>query len=185
MNRMNASDIIKAKQSRTLYQAYYRPTFFTTIINSTINVCPISTVNTLDNITSSFTSSITINYLSRCTPPSISYELANSINNGRYLCEPPYNSTIAEWNTGEQFTAGNSDCKVSFLTWKNTNPTLIHFYKSTSISTVSIFSTSIFTGPSPLICPLVDFNQPISFQDCGGCNDYNGCNDCCDDCSYE
>lgn len=177
---MNASDIIKARQSRTLYQAYYRPTFFSTIINSTINYCPISTTTTA----SSFTSSIVTHYLSRCTPPAISYELANSINNGRYLCGQPFCSTISEWNTGQQFTSGSCDCKVSFMTWKNTNPTTIFSYSTITPSTARVTSTSILTGPGPIICPLVELNQGTSFANrCSNCNTSifgNGayCTDC-------
>jgi hypothetical protein len=177
MNRMNASDITKAKQSRTLYQAYYRPTFFSTIINSTINLCPVSSNTT----SQSFTSTVSYNYLSRCTPPAISYELANSINQGRYLCPPPFNSTISEWNTGQQFNSGSSDCKVSFLTWKNTNPTTILHYESTEITSFTVTSSIILTGPSPIICPLVEMVQGTSFQNrCNTCGVSNGgyCNDC-------
>jgi hypothetical protein len=181
MIRMNASDIIKAKQSRTLYQAYYRPTFFSTTINSTISYCPISTISTATPIISSFTSSIVTHYLSRCTPPVISYELANSINQGRYLCPPPFNSTISEWNTGRQFVSGSGDCKVSFVTWKNTNPTTIFNYKSTSNTAATVTSTTILTGPAPIICPLVEMVQGTSFQSrCNSCGVFNGgyCNDC-------
>lgn len=164
---MNASDIIKAKQSRTLYQAYYRPTFFSTIINSTINVCPISTTTTA----SSFTSTISMHYLSRCTQPAISYELANSINNGRYLCSQPFCSTISEWNTGRQFNTNSCDCNVSFMTWKNTNSTIIYNYSSINNTTARVTSTSILTGPGPIICPLVEMNQGTSFSNrCSNCN---------------
>lgn len=174
---MNASDIIKARQSRTLYQAYYRPTFFSTIINSTINICPITNNGT----TSTFASSITMNYLSRCTPPAISYELANSINEGRYLCPPPFCSSISEWNTGREFNTNSCDCKISFVTWKNTTPTTILQYQSTAITGVSVTSTTILTGPGPIICPLVEMNQGTSFSNrCNTCGAFNGgyCNTC-------
>ncbi len=174
---MNASDIIKAKQSQTLYQAYYRPTLFPTIINSTINICPVSSNTT----SQSFTSTVTVNYLSRCLPPVISYELANSINEGKYICGFPYCSTISEWNTGRQFTTGNCDCDISFLTWRNTNPTIIYNYSTTSLSTSVIQTSTILTGPSPIICPLVDMVQGTSFQSrCNTCGATNGgyCNTC-------
>ena len=91
---MNASDIIKAKQSRTLYQAYYRPTIFqgstsngtNVFITSTINFCPISTVSSSSGFISSFVSSVTLNYSYKCEKPNVSYELMNSINEGKYIC---------------------------------------------------------------------------------------------------
>jgi hypothetical protein len=179
---MNASDIIKAKQSRTLYQAYYRPTIFSSLINSTINYCPVSTVSTVSGFESSLTSCITMNYLYRCTPPVISYELANSINNGKYECGFPYCSTISIWNTGQTFITGNCACKESFLTWKNTNQTTIISYNSTSISSFSDpTSTVITTGPGPIICPLVSFYQGTNFDNsCSNCNTtVYGENGCC------
>ena len=182
---MNASDIIKAKQSRTLYQAYYRPTIFSTIINSTINFCPVSTVSTASGVVSSLTSCITMNYLYKCNPPAISYQLANSINNGRYECGFPYCSTISIWNTGEQIIAGNCNCKESFMTWTNNQQTQIINYKSTTISSFSAVSTSILTGPAPVICPLVDFYQGTNFDNrCSNCNvALYGNNACCGTCA--
>lgn len=182
---MNASDIIKAKQSRTLYQAYYRPTIFSTLINSTINFCPVSTVSTASGVVSSLTSCITMNYLYRCNPPVLSYQLANSINEGKYECGFPYCSTISIWNTGQQFIAGNCDCKESFLTWENTNPTQIVNYKATNISSFTATSTSILTGPAPVICPLVSFYQGTNFANrCPDCNvALYGNNACCGNCA--
>lgn len=183
---MNASDIIKAKQSRTLYQAYYRPTIFSSIINSTINLCPVSTVSTASGFVSSFTSCITTNYLYKCTPPVISYELANSINDGKYECGFPYCSTISIWNTGQQFVTGNCDCDVSFLTWKNTELSNFLAFNSTSISTFDApQSTNITTGPGPVICPLVSFYQGTNFDNrCSDCNvTLYGNNGCCGSCA--
>jgi hypothetical protein len=180
---MNASDIIKAKQSRTLYQAYYRPTIFSTFINSTINFCPVSTVSTASGVISSLTSCITMNYSYKCTPPVVSYQLANSINEGRYECGFPYCSTISEWNTGRTFPIGDCDCKISFLTWKDTNPTLLYTYSTSNYSSVVTFSTPILTGPSPVICPLT-LNQGTSYQNrCNNCNTaIFGNNACCGNC---
>jgi hypothetical protein len=160
---MNASDIIKAKQNKTLYQAYYRPDIFSPV-NSTINYCPISTVWNGSEFISSVTSTVTMNYLYKCNKPIISYELANSINEGKYECGYPYCSTISEWNTGNMYVTGNCDCKVSFLTLKNTNPTIIYNYSTINFSTVNVTSTSILTGPGPIICPLVEFYQGTNFS---------------------
>jgi hypothetical protein len=185
---MNASDIIKAKQQRTLYQAYYRPTIFpglqgsnSTLINSTINYCPISTINTNGNITSSLVSCVTLHYNYKCEKPNISYELLNNINQGKYLCGFPYCSTIVQWSSEQTYPAGVCDCKISFLTWKNTTQAYQYSYSSISYSSVSIFSTLIPSGPGPVICPLISLNQGTSFDNsCDSCNTVlYGNNACC------
>ncbi len=175
---MNASDIIKARQNRTLYQAYYKPTIFSSPIVSTINYCPVSSISSNSGFVSSVVSCITTNYLYKCNSPIISYELANSINAGKYECGFPYCSTITEWNTGQQFVTGTCDCKISFLTWKNTNPTTIYNYNSTSLSTFTVTSTSILTGPSPVICPAPEFYQGTNYD-----SRCPNCDSCCESCN--
>lgn len=189
---MNASDIIKAKQNRTLYQAYYRPTIFpglegsiSTLINSTISYCPISTVSSGGVFISSLASSITLNYMYKCESPNISYNLLNDINQGKYICGFPYCSTLVEWNTGQTITAGNCNSKISFLTWKNTTNDFVYQYNSTSYSTYTITSSLVPSGPGPVICPLVSFYQGTNFDNnCSNCNTILcGNNACCDNCS--
>jgi hypothetical protein len=174
---MNASDIIKAKQNRVLYQAYYRPTIFSTLITSTINYCPISTISTGGQIVSSFASSINLEYGSKCEIPAISYELMNNINNGKYLCGFPSCSTISNWNTGNTYPAGNCNCKISFLTWKNTNPTTVYTYSTLNYSSIISTPITIATGPSPIICPFTEYKQGTNFaNNCDTCN-----NTCCNE----
>ncbi len=173
---MNASDIIKAKQNRTLYQAYYRPTIFSTLITSTINYSPISSISSGGTFISSVVSCINTQYQYTCEKPSISYELLNSINDGKYECGYPYCSTLSNWNTGQIIPVGNCDCKISFLTWKNTNPTLLYTYSTINYSSVLTFSTPVLTGPSPVICPLIEVNQGTSFQN--RCNNKGCCSNC-------
>lgn len=158
---MNASDIIKATQNRTLYQAYYRPTIFPGIeaSSSTINFFPISTVSSSDGFISSFISSVTLNYLYTCQKPTISYELLNSINQGKYLCKFPYCSTLVQWNDGQTFVSGNCNCNISFLTWKNTTNAPIYQYNSTSYSSFAITSSLIASGPTPIICPISNISR--------------------------
>lgn len=166
---MNASDIIKNKQNRVLYQAYNRPTIFSTLITSTINYCPVSTISTGGSFTTSFTSTINTQYGYTCAKPAISYEILNDINMGKYLCGYPYNSSISIWNTGQIVPV--NDCKISFLTWKNTNSTLIYTYNSTSYSSFNATSTNILTGPTPFICS-PDFYQGTNFDNrCANNND--------------
>jgi hypothetical protein len=164
---MNASDIIKNRQNRVLYQAYTRPTIFSTLITSTINYCPVSTISSGGSYISSFTSTINIQYGYTCEKPAISYELLNDINDGKYLCGYPYCSSISIWNTGQTIPVGDCDCKISFLTWKNTNLTPIYNYNSTLYSSVTVTSTNILTGPTPFICSN-DFYQGTNFNNrCG------------------
>ena len=159
---MNASDIIKNRQNRVLYQAYNRPTIFSTLITSTINYCPVSTISTGGSGTTSFVSTVNMQYGYTCEKPAISYELLNDINEGKYLCGYPYNSSISIWNTGQIVPV--NDCKISFLTWKNTNSTLIYNYSTTLASSqVTIVSTNILTGPTPFICSN-DFYQGTNFN---------------------
>ena len=176
---MNASDIVNAKKNRTLFQAYYRPTIFPGKTTSTINICPISSFSTG---TTTYTSSSTLQYNYVCDTPSISYELLNDVNSGKYLCGYPYCSSISIWNTGQTIPVGVCNCKISFLNWKNTNSTIIYSYSTISYSSVQTFSTVTMTGPGPVICPLTDFYQGTNFDNrCNTCNSAlygNACSNC-------
>jgi hypothetical protein len=170
---MNASDIIKAKQNRVLFQSLYRPNVLTSTTYTTY--CPVSSFSTG---TTTYTSCINTIYPYTCNSPSISYELLNDINQGKYLCGYPYCSSISEWNTGRTFPTGVCNSKISEMTWKNTNSTIIYNYSTASYSSIITVSTSIMTGPGPLICPLVDFYQGTNFDSrCETCN-----NSCCSGC---
>ena len=59
--RMNASDIIKTRQNRVLYQSLYRPNIFP-ISTTTIVYNPISTISTPEGIISSVASTVTTEY---------------------------------------------------------------------------------------------------------------------------
>jgi hypothetical protein len=166
---MNASDIIKARQNRTLYQAYYRPTIFPSRTTSTITYYPISTISTSSGYISSFTSSVNTQYQYICQKPDISYEISNSINNGKYLCEYPYCSTLSIWNTGEIIPVGVCDCKISVLNWKNPNPTIIYNVSTATYSSIIVQSTIVQTGQTPVICPLASFYQGNEFDYREGC----------------
>jgi hypothetical protein len=191
---MNASDIIKAKQNRVLFQAYYRPTIFPgvtpngtdTLIRSTINYCPYSSVSSGGEIISSIVSCVNTSYLYTCNSPFISYELANNVNNGKYTCGFPYCSTISIWNTGQTIATGTCDCKISNLQWKNTNQGLYYnYFYSTGSTSVSVTSSIVATGPSPKICPDPVFNQGTNFDNnCPSCNNIgSGTNACCYNCA--
>jgi hypothetical protein len=85
---MNASDIVKAKQNRTLYKAYYRPTVFQSSIFSTLYIvssssCPGGFVS---SISTSYTSCLTQVNKYVCNPTFISYQFAKDVNDGSYEC---------------------------------------------------------------------------------------------------
>jgi hypothetical protein len=164
MIRMNASDIIKTKQNRTLYQAYYRPTIFPNTTTSTITYYPISTISTGGTYISSFTSTVNTQYQYTCQTPSISYNLTNSINSGKYLCGFPYCSTLSIWNTSQIIPVGLCDCKINVLSWNNTNPTIIYNISTATYSSIIVQSTIVKTGQAPSICPLIDFYQGTNYD---------------------
>ena len=163
---MNASDIIKARQNRILFQAYYRPTIFPDSTTSTISYYPISTISTNTGYVSSFTSTVTTQYNYVCQTPNISYNLMNDINNGKYICGYPYCSTLSIWNTSQIIPVGVCDCKISVLNWKYTNPTTIYNVSTATFSSIVVQSTIAYTGQTPTICPLVNFYQGNEINDC-------------------
>jgi hypothetical protein len=168
---MNASDIIKAKQNRVLFQSLYRPNTYTSTTYT--NYCPISSIS---SGTSSYISCINTIYPYTCNTPSISYELLNDVNQGKYICGYPYCSTIGIWNTGQTIPVGVCNCTISEMEWKNVNTTTIYSYSTTSYSSITTFSTNILTGPGPIICPLVNFYQGTNFDN--SCTTMNNTN-CC------
>jgi len=151
---MNASDIVKAKQNQTLYKAYYQPTVFQSTIYSTINV--VSSVSRGD----SYTSCINTAYTYVCNPTFISYELANDVNQGSYVC------------------GGKAP---SQLTWKN-NVSTIQYTTSSNIITGSTF---VLGGEGPVICPDPIFRQGTNFANsCDLCNNWGaGAGACCHNCA--
>jgi hypothetical protein len=138
---MNASDIVKAKQNKALYKAYYNPTVYTSSIISTVSVLS-SIINPDYTLNNSYGSTLTTCYDYDC-PRFISYEMAQNVENGK--------------------TTG----KESNLEWKNTTSTFTYAYSSInttsqsgSITTIiQVESTLIMTAPNPVICPLVQFYQ--------------------------
>ena len=170
---MNASDIVAAKQNRTLFQAYYRPTIFTSSIVYNSTFCPISSIGS-DPTSGTYCSSI--NYLYTCNPTFISYELANDVNSGKYLCGYPSCSSISVWNTGETIPAGVCNCKISYLTWK-ANQSM--GTQSTFAADGSVISSSQNSyAVKPLICTQPEFNQGTNFASrCEVCSNLEGA--CC------
>ena len=95
-----------------------------------------------------------------CNPTFISYELANDVNNGSYVC------------------GGKTTSK---LTWKNDVSTIQY---TTSGSTIT-GSTFVMGGAGPVICPDPIFNQGTNFANsCDVCNNWGaGAGACCHNCA--
>lgn len=142
---MNASDIVKAKQNKALYKAYYTPTVYTSSIISTVTVLS-SIVNPDYSLNNSYSSTLTTCYNYDCNPTFVSYEMAQNIKDGK------------DQSTG----------KVSELEWKNNTSTFIYTYSSIDSGAVTdsiyIESTIIMTCPTPIICPLIKFYQGTSYN---------------------
>jgi hypothetical protein len=139
MIRMNASDIVKNRQNKVLYQAYYRPTVFQSTVVSTVTL--ISTATTV--VDTSYRSTVITAYNYSCQPTFLSYELLNEVKNGKEAC------------TGT--------C-ASQVTWTNLTSTTQYMY-DTNYSTLStplninVTSTSVQGSTGPVICPLINFYQ--------------------------
>jgi hypothetical protein len=135
---MNASDIVKNKQNKVLYQAYYRPTVFQSTVVSTVSL--ISTATTIGNSSKS-TVITAYNYV--CQPTFLSYELLNEVKNGKEAC--------------------TNGCATQ-VTWSNLTSTTNLMY-STIYSTLStpctiiVTSTIVQGNKGPVICPLINFYQ--------------------------
>ena len=177
-NRMNASDIVKAKQNRILFQAYYHPvitplTTSTTIYTSTV----------LSSISEGIYAPVcsTLIYDNLCMPSFISYQLANDVNQGKYLCNTYTLSQQVGTDTVLTTSTATNLCTLSNLQWKNVNSTLITEYRAiystnSTLSTISTSSTFIQTGPLPVICPLVSFYQGTNFASkCSACQQNGPC----------
>jgi hypothetical protein len=175
---MNASDIIKAKQNKNLFYAYYKPTVFYGASNAMNTL-----VNT--NITTSFISSIeggdtssticsTLNYSYKCFQPNLSYQLANDINNGKYLCEYPYCSTITSWNSNETHITATCNCKISELSWKadKINGTINTFASNSNTNSAVLSSSQNSYSVKPFIC-----SNPVFYQGPVLTKDYDTCNE--------
>uniref|UniRef100_A0A6C0KUC6 Uncharacterized protein n=1 Tax=viral metagenome TaxID=1070528 RepID=A0A6C0KUC6_9ZZZZ len=137
---MNASDIVNAKQNKTLFGAY-RSSFLTaSTVLSSIN--PMSSINGRGGITSYYSTLRTVN-TSNCFSTFQTYELERDLQAGQSLC---------------------GVCIPSQLQWKYLTSTTMTFYSTTysSLSTPSTFTsttTTILTAPPVVICPLISFYQ--------------------------
>ena len=135
---MNASDIVKNRQNKVLYNAYYQPTVFQSTVVSTL-----SPISSYTGGYASYESTVNTVYNYSCQPTFLSYELLNEVKNGKEVC------------TGT--------C-ASQLTWTNLTSTTQYMYATnySTLSTplqISVTSTSVQGSKGPVICPLINFYQ--------------------------
>ena len=85
---MNASDIVKAKQNKALYAAYYKPRVYSSTIYSTFQTVSSFLIPVIGGYSSviSNTSCINTVYNYVNNPTFVSYETLNQIKNGGYDC---------------------------------------------------------------------------------------------------
>jgi hypothetical protein len=174
---MNASDLVKKKQNTTLYKAYYQPTVF----QSTT----FSTVNTVSSIIRYVSSGVPITSTSYTSCTQTVYQT---------LCEPTFTSYASRYAI-ESGAAGCTGKGPKEMKWKANQPTTIYSYSTIyssldtpstlAPSSIRVFSTIVNTGPSPLICPLVQLQQGTSFaSQCPSCSHVLGSpGSCCEQCS--
>lgn len=128
---MNASDIVNHKQQIARSCAYDRPTVFSSTILSTIT--PISSIA---GGSTSYASTLRTCYSYACQPTYSSYELRSDVQQGLV----------------------DRGITLSSLTeWKPDTPTTLYAYRTlysslSTVSSISVTSTLVQTGPSPLVC---------------------------------
>lgn len=128
---MNASDVVKNKQNKVLYQAYYRPTVFQSTLGSTLYA-----ISSISGGSTQYGSTVKTVYNSVCKPTFMTYEMQKEVEQGRVLCDP--------------------NCPPSVEQWKATNATTYKAYRPaystlSTVSTVAMTSASIYTAPFPFI----------------------------------
>jgi hypothetical protein len=176
---MNASDIVKAKQNRTLFQAYYHPMITPSTTTTTIVV---STFISLDvDLTMQSNVCSTVIYNNLCMPSFISYQLANDVNQGKYLCNTYTLAQQVGGNAINTTSTAQTQCKISNLEWETTLSTVTTAYNTVDGITYSTSSATSLQSPVstfilPVICPLVEFYQGTNFASkCSACPQNGPC----------
>lgn len=176
---MNASDIVKAKQNRTLFQAYYHPMITPSTTTTTIVVSTFISLDVELIMQSNVCS--TVIYHNLCMPSFISYQLANDVNQGKYLCNTYTLAQQVGGNVINTTSTAQTQCKISNLQWETTLSTLTTAYNTVGEITYSTSSATFLQSPVstfilPVICPLVDFYQGTNFASkCSVCPQNGPC----------
>jgi hypothetical protein len=140
MDRMNASDIVKNRQNKVLYKAYYQPTVFQSTVAITSSLIISYTTNPNPPL---YHTDVITAYNYSCQPTFLSYELLNEVKNGKEAC---------------------TNACATQVTWSNLTSTTKYMY-STIYSTLStpctiiVTSTVVQGNKGPVICPLINFYQ--------------------------
>ena len=160
---MNASDIIKAKQNKVLYNAYYTPMISSSTIYSTLSVYSTTLNGSLQPVIS-YTSCTTTAYTTRmgCTPNVTSYETLNQIKGGAYDCGA---LTVSQMQIG-----GIPNTAIYAY---STNLSSMTAQSLQAPSSFMVTSTTVTAPPGPLITPFVIYRQG-----CADCNSRNFCQNC-------
>ena len=176
---MNASDIVKAKQNRTLFQAYYHPAITPSTTTTTIVVSTLISLD-VDLIMQSNVCS-TVIYNNLCMPTFISYQLVNDVNQGKYLCNTYTLAQQVGGNAINTTSTAQTQCKISNLEWETTLSTVTTAYNTVGGITYSTSSATSLQSPVstfilPVICPLVEFYQGTNFASkCSACPQNGPC----------
>ena len=162
---MNASDIVKAKQNKTLYSAYYQPTVYSSTLYSTLAIYSSigSTITESELvINTSYISCINTVYNYVDNPTFISYESLNQIKAGALEC-----GAIS----GSEFQLD----RVPYVPVYTYNTIYSTFTIQNLIlpSSVTIASSLISATPSPYIQSFIHAKQGQS--NCNGCNQCHNC----------
>jgi hypothetical protein len=174
MNRMNASEVIKAKQNRILYNTYYTPTVLESSVTSTVR--PISSVIRytsagINILSTSYTSCVTTCNTYVAKPTFVSYEMLHAMRDGEYGCDAPRRAAETRWNNTT--TVQKIIQSTLFSSFSTTGPLLP--------SSVRYSSSLMTVGPTPVICPLIDYHQGTSFSTKETCQPYpNQSGYCCE-----
>lgn len=155
---MNASDIIKAKQNKTLYKAYYTPAIYQSTVFSTLIAYSTSTSIP---ITTSYVSCINTSYNYVCNPIFTSYESRNNVKDGSIACGGTSLSNMQFVKSDATVYAYNT----VYSTFGNPGVTV----PSSFITTSTVGSSA----PGPCIAPQIQF-----YQGCSVCNGNQTCISC-------
>jgi len=150
---MNASDIVKAKQNKTVYSAYYKPNVYQSTIYSTLTA-----YSSIVSGTPSFTSCSTTVYTYIDNPTFINYETLNEIKHGAEACGAAPSSQL-------QFT-GISTTIYAYKPMYST----INRISTIQSYTITSSIASIPTGP---VIPSVQYKQG-----CTQCATTSPCTNC-------
>jgi len=151
---MNASDIVKAKQNKVLYNAYYKPTVYSSTVYSTLQVYS-SIGSVIDNtdlsVSESYSSTINTVYKYVNNPTVLSYESLNQIKSGANACGATSDSHLQLDRIPSTMMYTYSTVYSTFTAQNLILP-----------SSVMIMSTLIPLTPVPVVQPFIGYTQPPS-----------------------